>query len=124
MMEMEIKIPKTSLVLLIDISGSGRSSFAKKHFNPYEIISSDVCRGIIDRFDATNMQAEVRKNLLNNTHSFHILPVIIVFNILVDVCERRNTVQTDQTIPPYVLRQQMQDLRPSLKVALINSIEN
>ncbi|MEL3904976.1 MAG: hypothetical protein P1P63_07700 [Treponemataceae bacterium] len=36
---MEIKIPKTSLVLPMDISGSGKSSFAKTHFNPYEIIS-------------------------------------------------------------------------------------
>lgn len=42
--------------------------------------------------DATNVQAEARKNLLNSAHSFHILPVIIVFNISVDACEKRNAV--------------------------------
>ena len=44
---MEIKIPELSLVVLIGISGSGKSSFAKKHFKRTEILSSDECRALV-----------------------------------------------------------------------------
>ena len=44
---MEIKIPELALVTLIGTSGSGKSTFAKKHFKQTEIISSDQCRGIV-----------------------------------------------------------------------------
>ena len=53
---MELSIPKLSLVLLIGVSGSGKSSFAKKHFGRYEIVSSDECRGIVSD-DANNQAA-------------------------------------------------------------------
>ncbi|HAH48442.1 MAG TPA: polynucleotide kinase-phosphatase, partial [Planctomycetaceae bacterium] len=44
---MEISIPKLSLVVLVGPSGAGKSTFARKHFLPTEVISSDFCRGII-----------------------------------------------------------------------------
>ncbi|MBW4664165.1 MAG: hypothetical protein KME01_08200 [Chroococcus sp. CMT-3BRIN-NPC107] len=44
---MKITIPELSLVVLIGASGAGKSSFAKKHFKPTEVISSDFCRGLI-----------------------------------------------------------------------------
>jgi len=34
----QIKIPKLSLIILIGASGSGKSSFAKKHFKATEIL--------------------------------------------------------------------------------------
>ncbi len=91
---MTFKIPNLSLVVLIGPSGSGKSTFARKHFLPTEILSSDACRGMVSddendqaatkdafevlRFiagkrlalgkltviDATNVQAEARKPLL------------------------------------------------------------
>jgi protein phosphatase len=42
-MSKELKIPELSLVALIGISGSGKSTFAKKHFKETEITSSDKC---------------------------------------------------------------------------------
>ncbi len=39
---MILRLPELSLVLLIGPSGSGKSSFARKHFKPTEIVSSDV----------------------------------------------------------------------------------
>jgi protein phosphatase len=42
-----IKIPELSLVVLIGISGSGKSSFAGRHFRPTEVISSDFCRALV-----------------------------------------------------------------------------
>lgn len=142
---MQINIPKTSLVLLVGISGSGKSSFAQKHFEKYEIVSSDICRGIVsndennqsatnDAFevfnfilskrlqnglltvaDATNIQQEARKKLLNIAHSFHVLPVAIVFDLPQELCEKRNEERTDRKISSGVLRHQMQNLKHSLK---------
>jgi len=40
-----LAIPQLSLVTLIGPSGSGKSTFARTHFLPTEVISSDACRG-------------------------------------------------------------------------------
>jgi len=42
-----IEIPDFSLVVLIGSTGSGKSTFAAKHFLPTEVISSDNCRALI-----------------------------------------------------------------------------
>ena len=44
---MKITIPELSLVLLIGPSGSGKSTFARTHFKPTEVLSSDFCRGLV-----------------------------------------------------------------------------
>lgn len=142
---MEIRIPKTALVLLVGASGSGKSSFAKKHFAQYEIVSSDACRGIVsndennqaasnDAFelfyyiismrlkkglltvaDATNIQPDARKKLISIARSFHVLPVAIVFDMPQELCETRNQQRTDRNVPPHVIRRQLQDLKRSLR---------
>ena len=43
----QVHIPELSLVVLMGASGSGKSTFARTHFKPTEIVSSDVCRGIV-----------------------------------------------------------------------------
>ena len=53
---MKIIIPELSLVTLIGASGSGKSTFARQHFLPTEIISSDTCRGLVSD-DETNQEA-------------------------------------------------------------------
>src|SRR4051812_37119224 len=45
--KLDIAIPDFSLVVLIGASGSGKSTFAAKHFLPTEIISSDKARGLV-----------------------------------------------------------------------------
>ena len=97
---MKIAIPELSLVTLIGASGSGKSTFARNHFLPTEILSSDFCRGLVaddeneqsattDAFevlhfvaakrlaagrltvvDATNVQPEARKPLVLLRGSF------------------------------------------------------
>ncbi len=42
-----IDLPDPSLVVLIGASGSGKSSFAARHFKPTEVLSSDFCRGLV-----------------------------------------------------------------------------
>jgi protein phosphatase len=44
---MKISIPELSLVLLVGPSGCGKTSFARKHFLPTEVVSSDFCRALV-----------------------------------------------------------------------------
>jgi hypothetical protein len=50
-----ITIPELTLVDLIGPSGCGKSSFARAHFKPTEVLSSDFCRGLVS--DDENAQA-------------------------------------------------------------------
>lgn len=42
-----LPVTDLSLVVLVGASGSGKSTFARRHFRPTEIISSDFCRGLV-----------------------------------------------------------------------------
>jgi protein phosphatase len=142
---MEIKVPELSLVLLIGASGSGKSTFAKKHFGKHEVVSSDVCRGIVSNdensqsatndavdvlnfiigkrlknghltvVDATNVQTEARKGLINLARQYHTLPVAIVLDLPQRVCEDRNESREDRNFGNHVIRQQKQQLKRSIK---------
>ena len=139
-----MKIPEPSLVILIGPSGSGKSTFAREHFKPTEILSSDFCRGLVsddetdqaatdDAFevlhfitskrlaagkltviDATNVQVEARKPLLALAREYHYLTVAIVFNMPTKLCQERNEARPDRNLKPHVIRQQSQQLRRSL----------
>ncbi|MGP1462314.1 polynucleotide kinase-phosphatase [Tannerella sp.] len=142
---MEIKIPELSLVVLIGISGSGKSSLAKKLFKRTEILSSDECRAIVsddennqastnDAFDvlyyiagkrlknglltvidATNVQKESRKGLVELARTYHCLPVAIVLDLPEKVCEERNKNRLSRNIGAHVIHQQSQQLKKSIK---------
>jgi len=141
----EIKLPQSALVLLIGASGSGKSTFAKKHFDKYEVVSSDVCRGIVsndennltatnDAFDvlyyivgkrlknsyltvvdATNVQAEARQGLIQLAREYHTLPVTIVLDMPQQVCEERNAKRPERNFGNHVIRQQKQQLKRSIR---------
>jgi protein phosphatase len=142
---MSITIPNLSLVILIGPSGSGKSTFARKHFLPTEILSSDSCRGMVgddendqnvtnEAFevlhfiarkrlalgkltvvDATNVQPEARKPLIQLAREHHCLPVALVFNLPEKICEERNRGREDRNFGPHVIRQQKSQLRRSMR---------
>ena len=142
---MNIKIPELSLVVLIGASGSGKSSFARVHFKPTEVISSDFCRGLVsddensqaatkDAFDvlhfiaskrlaagkltvvdATNVQPEARKPLVALAREYHCLPVAIVLDMPERVCLERNEHRPDRDFGPHVVRNHIKSLRQSLR---------
>ena len=142
---MNITLPELCLVTLIGASGSGKSSFARQHFLPTEVVSSDFCRALVsddensaaateDAFallhyiaakrlsrgnltvvDATNVQRESRARLVQLARSQHVLPVAIVLNMPRDVCLERNRTRTDRTIPEHAIRRHLSDLRRSLR---------
>lgn len=52
----DLAIPQLCLVVLIGASGSGKSTFAATHFGPFEVLSSDFCRGLVSD-DENDQQA-------------------------------------------------------------------
>src|SRR5271167_4920285 len=117
---MKLTIPELSFVVLIGVSGSGKSTFARKHFKATEILSSDYCRSLVsddensqaatkDAFevlqfiaakrlaaakltviDATSVQMEARKPLVALAREYHCIPTAIVFNLSERLCAQRN----------------------------------
>jgi protein phosphatase len=144
-MKQKFTFPDLSLVVLIGASGSGKSTFARKHFLPTEVISSDYCRALVsddendlaatdDAFevlhfiaakrlasgrltvvDATNVKPEDRQSLIELARQYHCLPVAIVLNVPEKVCQDRNKVRTDRHLGTHVAHRQLQSLRRSLR---------
>lgn len=44
---MKITIPENSLIILVGVAGSGKSTFAKQHFSPASIVATDGCRRLL-----------------------------------------------------------------------------
>lgn len=142
---MRLDLPDPSLVVLIGASGSGKSSFAREHFAATEVISSDFCRGLVaddendqtataDAFavlhfiagrrlaqprftvvDATNVQREARRPLVELAKSHDLFPVAIVLDTPEAICQERNRQRPDRTFGPQVVRRQTVQLHKSLK---------
>src|SRR5215831_404824 len=55
---MKLTIPELSLVVLMGVSGSGKSTFARRLFKTTEVLSSDYCRGLVS--DDENNQAATK----------------------------------------------------------------
>src|SRR5277367_6501043 len=54
-LDMKITLPELCLVAMVGASGSGKSTFARRHFKPTEILSSDFFRAMVS--DDENDQA-------------------------------------------------------------------
>jgi protein phosphatase len=140
-----IAIPEFCLVVLVGASGSGKSTFARRHFKPTEVVSSDACRGIVeddensldataDAFallhfiaetrlkrrklaviDATNVRQEDRAHLVRIARKYHALAVAIVLDPGEDICFERNKTRPDRQYGPHVVRSHMASLRRNLR---------
>src|SRR5690242_12982209 len=138
-------IPELSFVVLIGPSGCGKSTFARRHFRPTEVLSSDVYRGLVsddendqtateDAFealysvarrrlargrltvlDATNVQPESRKKALAVAREFERLPIAIVFDLPEQLCSERNRSRTDRDWNPYLASTQRQQFLRGMK---------
>lgn len=141
---MHISLPNLSLVVLIGPSGAGKSTFARRHFLGSEILSSDTFRamlcddennqgvtneafallhqvaaarlalGRLTVVDATNVQLDARRPLIELAKRYHCLPVAIVLNLPEDLCHARNRIRTDRSFGSHVVRNQRAQLKRSL----------
>jgi protein phosphatase len=137
----QLAIPELALVVLVGPSGSGKSTFARRHFRPTEVLSSDFFRGLLaddeadqaasgDAFevlhlvaarrlargrltviDATNVQPDARKPLLDLARRHHCAAVAVVFDLPEELCQERNRQRVERTVGPRVVSTQWSQMR-------------
>ena len=142
---MKIAIPELCLVVLIGPTGSGKSTFAARHFKSTEVVSSDTCRAMVaddatdqsatpDAFallnfiaatrlragrltviDATSVQPRARKPLVGLAREHDCLSVAIVLNMPEALCLARNKERPERSFGPHVVRNQAAQLKRSLR---------
>jgi len=140
-----LRIPELCLVALIGTTGSGKSTFASRHFLPTEILSSDFCRGLVSDdendqsvtnaafeilhfiagkrldaghltvVDATNVQVESRRQLIALARQHHALAVAVVLDVPTGICAARNVSRPHRQFGSHVLRNQQMQLRQSMR---------
>ncbi|MDL5204330.1 polynucleotide kinase-phosphatase [Streptomyces sp. ALI-76-A] len=141
-----LPVTDLSLVVLVGASGSGKSTFARRHFKPTEVISLDFCRGLVsddendqsatkDAFDllhyiagkrlaagrrtvvdATSVQPDARRQLIDLARQYDVLPIAIVLDVPEEVCAQRNAGRTDRAdMPRRVIQRHTRELRRSLR---------
>jgi polynucleotide kinase-phosphatase len=138
-------VPEMGLVVLIGVSGSGKSTFASRHFRPTQVVSSDYCRGVVsddendqsasaDAFallhtildirlrrglltvvDATNVQGRAREQLVRVAKANDVLCTAVVLDVPEALAVERNRERPDRDFGDHVIRRQRRDLRQSLK---------
>lgn len=141
---MRLEIPKLALVVLVGPTGSGKSTFAARHFKPTEVVSSDECRAIVsddpndqsataDAFalvhfiartrlnrglltviDATSVRKADREPLIELARECHVPAVAIVFDLPERVCLERNASRPDRDFGPHVVRRQRRAMKQGL----------
>jgi polynucleotide kinase-phosphatase len=139
-----VTVPAMGLIVLVGVSGSGKSTFARAHFKPTEVVSSDFCRGLVaddendqsatpDAFDvlnyivgtrlrrglltvvdATNVQQAARASLIKLAKSHDVLVDAIVIDVPESVAVERNKLRPDRDFGSHVISRQHRDLKRSL----------
>ncbi|HET9172004.1 MAG TPA: polynucleotide kinase-phosphatase [Actinospica sp.] len=140
-----LTVPELSLVVLVGTTGSGKSTFAARHFKPTQVLSSDYCRGLVsddendqsasaDAFellhhiagvrlrrglltviDATNVQPKSRAALVAVARSQDVLPVAVVLDVPEEVCRERNAARPDRSMGAHVISRQRREMRADLR---------
>lgn len=141
----QVTVPARGLVVLVGVSGSGKSTFARTHFKPTEVVSSDFCRGLVaddendqsatsDAFDvlhyivgtrlrrglltvvdATNVQQSARAALVSLAKSHDVLVDAVVLDVPESVAVDRNEHRSDRDFGRHVITRQHRDLQRSLR---------
>lgn len=136
-----VRVPDPALVVLIGAAGSGKSTFAARHFDASEVLSSDAYRAAIsgdaadqsvsraafkalhaalDRrlgagrltvVDATNLTAAARQAVLSRATGAGIPAIAVVLDLPTDVVLARNSARLDRVVPEDVVRRHLAEVR-------------
>ncbi len=136
-----ITIPDPSLIVLIGAAGAGKSTFAARHFDPSEILSSDGFRALIagdegdqsvtraafkrlhrelDRrlaegfltvVDATNVERSARQALLKRSSAAGLAAVAVVLDLPSTTVLARNAARTRRVVDESAVRHHLTRLR-------------
>jgi protein phosphatase len=79
------------------------------------IAQKRLAAGKLTVIDATNVQKEARKPLLELAKGQHVLAVVIVLDVPAEICQARNAGRTDRRFGTRVIRQQVAQLKKSLR---------
>lgn len=151
---MQLQLPEFCLVLLVGPSSSGKSSFARTHFKPTEVISSDACRAWVsddensleataDAFDlarymaakrlknrlltvidATNIQPDSRSMWLKLAREYHTHCYAIAFNMPLPVLLERHSKRSDRNFGEHVIPNQQAQLKRTLRLLRKEGFKN
>jgi protein phosphatase len=141
---MKIALPELALIVLAGPAGAGKTTFARAHFKPTEVVSSDACRALVAddeddqtataaafellhhivslrlsrrRFtvvDAVNARPADRRPLLELAQEHDSAAVAIVFDVPERVCVERDARRTGRKVGPRPIQLQRQQLISSL----------
>lgn len=141
---MKIAIPELCVVALVGVSGSGKSTFASRHFLRTEVVSSDACRALVSDdendqsataaafevlhtiagkrlqggrltvIDATSVRPDDRRPIVQLAKQHHVFAYAIVLDVPAEVCRARNAARPDRDFGDHVIRNQRSALHRSI----------
>jgi len=146
-----IVLPDPCLVILVGAAGSGKSTFAARHFSPSEVLSSDAFRervsgdaadqaatgaafaalhgalsrrlqdGLLTVVDATSVQAHARRQLLRRAAEAGVPAVAVVLDLPGAVVLARNASRPDRVVPEAAIRRQLAGLDRTLRTGCLET---
>lgn len=142
---MRIEIPQLALIAIVGASASGKTTFAHKYFKPNEVLSSDFFRGMVGEeendqsvtneafellykaaalrltlgrsavIDATNLQKNSRKSIIELAKRQNVHAVAIVLDIPMKTLLERNNQRSDKQLSEGTIRRHYEQLHSSIK---------